>query len=278
MSWPSSPAPRGRTSAGKGRYKYLVPPLRVLIIDDEADVRDPLREWLVRAGYEAVAAAGGREAIALAKRDRFDAVVTDYVMPGLDGLAVLDQLREAQPELQVIFLTGHATKELAIAALRHGRAYDLLEKPLHNARRLADLIDTACAASRPPGDPAPPAGSLPEALQAAMARSMVVKAVFEHVAADLAAPLTLGGVAEAVGYHPAYLTDLVRNETGMPLVRWIAELRVRHAQALLTGSDLGIGEVGARIGYPDRSLFARFFRRYAGVSPAAWRASGGGEA
>lgn len=251
-------------------------PLRVLIIDDEADVRDPLREWLVRAGYDAQAAAGGPEAIALAQRGNFDAVVTDYMMPGMDGLAVVDELRRHQPDLQVIFLTGHATKELAIAALRRGRAYDLLEKPLHNARWLANLIDEACADRRPPA--IPPADSLPETLLTAMARSPVVKTVFAHVTADLAAPLTLGSVAEAVGYHPAYLTDLVRNETGMPLVRWIAELRVRLAQALLTSTDLGIGEIGERIGYPDRSLFARFFRRYAGMSPAAWRETGGGPA
>jgi YesN/AraC family two-component response regulator len=244
----------------------------VLIVDDERDMRDPLRDWLIRAGYRAQAAAGGPEALAIAEREPIDVVDTDFVMPGMNGLELLDALRERHPAIQVIFLTGRATKDLAISVLRQGRSFDLLEKPLHNLQRLTHVIDAAWAARHP--GPAPSAAGIeavPATLESVIERSPIVRAVFAHVTANLGSALALATVADAVGYNPAYLTDLIRRETGQPLGRWIIELRLRRAQRLLLETPTPIHEIAAAVGYPDRSHFARTFRQHVGETPQLWR-------
>lgn len=102
---------------------------QVLIIDDEAAERITLGEALRLENYRVTLAASGEEALSLIKEEvPFDLVILDLKLPGIDGLQVLEALHEAQPELVVILITGYATLETAIEALRKG-AYDYLLKP-----------------------------------------------------------------------------------------------------------------------------------------------------
>lgn len=101
----------------------------VLIIDDEAAERITLGEALRLENYHVTLAASGEEALSLIKEKvPFDLVILDLKLPGIDGLQVLEALHEAKPELVVILITGYATLETAIEALRKG-AYDYLLKP-----------------------------------------------------------------------------------------------------------------------------------------------------
>lgn len=243
----------------------------VLVVDDDDDLRDTLCDWLTRAGYPVRPAGDGLEALAIAEREPVHVVVTDFQMPRLDGLGLLEGVRERHPGVQVIFLTGQATKELAIEALRQGRSFDFLEKPLHDMRVLAQLIDQAWASRPAAGPAAAPAVRLPQALAEACGRSPLLAKVFGHVAANLADPLSLPVVADAVGYHPVYLTEAVRRESGQTLARWITELRMREAQRLLETHDWPISQVAAAVGFHDPSHFARLFKQFSGEAPNAWR-------
>jgi DNA-binding NtrC family response regulator len=104
--------------------------LTVLVVDDEPDVRDLLVEYFRERGCEVTAAAEGREAIGLIQRTpgRYTLVVTDLQLPGLDGLAVLRAARDANPSVYVVIITGYASLDSAIEAVRLG-AYDYLTKP-----------------------------------------------------------------------------------------------------------------------------------------------------
>jgi DNA-binding NtrC family response regulator len=104
--------------------------LAVLVVDDEPDVRDLLVEYFRERGCEVTGAAEGREAIALIQRTpgRFTLVVTDLQLPGVDGLAVLRAARAANPSVYVVIITGYASLDSAIEAVRLG-AYDYLTKP-----------------------------------------------------------------------------------------------------------------------------------------------------
>lgn len=79
---------------------------KILVIDDEKDVRAVLREVLERAGHEVTVAAGGREGLALLERDLPDLVITDVIMPGIDGVATIREMRAAHPEMRVIVISG----------------------------------------------------------------------------------------------------------------------------------------------------------------------------
>ena len=102
---------------------------RILIVDDEAASRNGLRSLLANAGYEVEDAADGSKALEKARAFRPAVVITDIVMPGPDGLALLKVLQEEFPFSQVILLTGQGTIESAVAAMKQG-AYDYLTKPV----------------------------------------------------------------------------------------------------------------------------------------------------
>jgi two-component system KDP operon response regulator KdpE len=102
---------------------------RVLVVDDEAAERITLGEVLRLEGYQVTLAASGEEALAFARDDvPFDLVILDLRLPGMDGLQVLETLHNAKPEIIVVLITGYATLETAVEALRQG-AYDYLLKP-----------------------------------------------------------------------------------------------------------------------------------------------------
>jgi DNA-binding response OmpR family regulator len=102
---------------------------RILVVDDEAAERITLGEVLRLEGYHVTLAASGEEALAIAqKEDPFELAILDLRLPGIDGMQVLDGVRQQSPDTVVILITGYGTLETAIQALRKG-AYDFLLKP-----------------------------------------------------------------------------------------------------------------------------------------------------
>ncbi len=104
---------------------------KILVIDDEDSIREYLSMMLEREGYEVRASADGKKAIKLNSQDEFDVVVTDIQLPGMSGIEILSSLKESDPTVPVIIVTGHASQESAIEALNLGAFYYLL-KPVSN--------------------------------------------------------------------------------------------------------------------------------------------------
>ena len=102
--------------------------LRVLFADDEAHLRDLMQMELPRLGHEVTVCADGTAALRALERGSFDAALLDIRMPGISGIEVLGQIKQISPDTQVIILTGQATVDTAVQALRLG-AYDYLTKP-----------------------------------------------------------------------------------------------------------------------------------------------------
>ena len=101
---------------------------RILIVDDEDGMRRLLGRVLTREGYDTSTVGSGVEALRLVANERFDLVVTDIKMPEMDGLQLLENLKEYEPSLPIIVMTAYGTIENAVQALRLG-AYDYIAKP-----------------------------------------------------------------------------------------------------------------------------------------------------
>ena len=114
---------------------------RILVVDDEESSRKGLKTLLSNWGYEVQEAADGQEALEKATSFLPTVVITDLVMPTLDGLGLLKALQSDFPFATVIILTGHGTVETAVAALKQG-AYDYLTKPVE-IPRLRILVEKA---------------------------------------------------------------------------------------------------------------------------------------
>ncbi|HPC83242.1 MAG TPA: ATP-binding protein [Thermoanaerobaculaceae bacterium] len=111
---------------------------RVLVVDDEAGIREVLRGFLSAGGHEVWAAASLDEALAVVSHEEVDVVVSDIVMPGRDGLELVGVVRELAPEVKVILFTGLPSYESAAEAVRQG-AFEYLTKPVSRATLLRSV-------------------------------------------------------------------------------------------------------------------------------------------
>ena len=109
----------------------MAPKGSILVIDDEEIMREILEALLTREGYDVRLASDGTEGLELARSVSFDAAVVDVMMPGMDGIATLDELKKLDEQLPVLMVTAFASVETAILAMKRG-AFDYITKPFKN--------------------------------------------------------------------------------------------------------------------------------------------------
>ena len=120
--------------------------IRVLVVDDEEPLRRLLKKELSRKGFSAEVAPDGRQALDLLKNSTYDVILLDIMMPGVNGIEVMKKLREDSSAPAIIVLTGKATVETAVEAMKNG-AYDYLTKP-YKLDELIIIINRAYEFSR----------------------------------------------------------------------------------------------------------------------------------
>ncbi|MDL2316931.1 response regulator [Desulfovibrio sp. OttesenSCG-928-A18] len=103
--------------------------MHILIVDDEHEFLELMTNRLQKRGFTVVTASSGELALREVARQDFDAMVLDVKMPGIDGIKVLQQVKQSKPELPVLLLTGHASIEAAMTGVESG-AVDYLLKPV----------------------------------------------------------------------------------------------------------------------------------------------------
>ncbi len=118
--------------------------MKILLIEDDKITRITLRDALAKVGHQVAASADGRQGLEAFAHGDFEVVVTDLRLPGIDGLEILEQVKAADPKIAVLLITGYATVETAVAALKKG-AFDYLTKPftpdelIHRITQLQNL-------------------------------------------------------------------------------------------------------------------------------------------
>jgi len=113
----------------------------VLLVDDEEQFLEALSERLETRGLHVKTVKTGQEALEKIEEHQFDAIVLDLALPGIDGIETLKLLKQKQPDLQIIMLSGHGTFQSGIEAMKYG-AEDFLEKPI-DLNLLLEKIDSA---------------------------------------------------------------------------------------------------------------------------------------
>jgi DNA-binding NtrC family response regulator len=116
---------------------------RVLLVDDEEEFVETLAERMRSRGMEVATSNSGVEALELIDTEPYDVVILDLQMPGMDGIEALARIKRRQPDIQVVLLTGHATVEKGVEAMKQG-ALEFLEKPI-DLSQLSEVIHRAKA-------------------------------------------------------------------------------------------------------------------------------------
>jgi DNA-binding NtrC family response regulator len=112
----------------------------ILVVDDEEVMRDVLGSLLTQAGYEVSLAPNGPDGLELVRKGSYSAAIVDMMLPEMDGMTVLDELKRIDPELVVLMITAYASVETAIAAMRKG-AFDYVAKPFKHEELLHTLAN-----------------------------------------------------------------------------------------------------------------------------------------
>lgn len=116
---------------------------KVLLVDDEEEFVETLAERMRSRGMEVATSNSGGEALDLIDTEPYDVVVLDLQMPGMDGIEALERIKRRRPNIQVVLLTGHATVEKGVEAMKQG-ALEFLEKPI-DLSKLSEVIHNARA-------------------------------------------------------------------------------------------------------------------------------------
>ena len=105
--------------------------VQVLIVDDEPLIRKSLYEIMRIEGYRVQMAETGEAALSILKKERIDVVVTDFQLPKMTGIQLLEEVKRWSPKTEVILVTGYGTIESAVAAMKKG-AFDYITKPIND--------------------------------------------------------------------------------------------------------------------------------------------------
>ena len=252
------------------------PRLSILIVDDEREELRVLTDLLRRQLYHVRTAQEGEAGYQSALDDPPDLILLDVNMPGgMDGFAAC-RLLKADPvtsRIPVLFLSALEDPDERVKGLAIG-GVDFIAKPYHPAEvfarvrihlELADL--QAAARAAPPADPTPalPAHPQPEEVMAIAAMRLIED--------NLAAPLTLAGIARALGTYEKRLSGAFRDYAGMTVFAYLAEARMARGRHLLADTDMSVQQIAEQIGFRSAANFATAFREHADATPTAYRQS-----
>ena len=274
---------------------------RILVIENKTSTRKFFLKELKAKGFDAIGAKNGQIGIQRVKQGLPDLIISEIVMPSLDGYSVLTKLRQmgATAIIPFIFLSEKATQADIRKGMKLG-ADDYLTKPCTVEELLEAVIvqlEKQAVIKEWYVAQFQPFTELPEAENARLSNVKTQQGlerlpdktvesttvlsifppvpqlnnIFNFIEAHYHQLISLDDVAHSVGYSPAYLTDLVRRKTGHSVHRWITKRRMVAACSLLLETDKSIDCIAEAVGYRNSWCFFRLFRKSFGMTPGVWR-------
>lgn len=231
-------------------------PEKILIVDDEKDFRDELKELL--DGYSVVEASGGREALEILKRaNEISLVILDVMMPGLSGTEVLKEIRKIDHNLGIIILTGYGSKDVAVEALK-ARADDFIEKPL-DVNKIADIVEKVLGAKKSD-----------DGADNNDTKSKIEK-VKRFIERNCYKKTCLNDAAKTVCLSPKYLSRVFRQQVGVNFSKYRLKIKTEKAEELLVETRCNVNQVSEKLSYKNVESFIRQFKKFTGYTPTKYR-------
>lgn len=184
-----------------------VPAGRILVVDDEPGMRDMLGYTLTARGYAVATAPDGPRALDRLRKERFDLVISDVCMPGMNGIDLMDGIRRLAPGAEILVVTAYATVSMAVDAMKNG-AFDFLMKPVDEVR-LAEIVRHALRSGEVRSELALYKSSLAlfQSVELASVLPVIVNQACQILSADYAAILTRDGRIHAAARSSDLLAD-----------------------------------------------------------------------
>lgn len=248
---------------------------KVLLVEDELVIRQGLRE-LIRQSAHAFEVTGemasGREALAYLKSEVPDLMITDIRMREMDGLTLVEKVKQMYPELPVIILSGYGEFEYAQKAIQYGVLHYLL-KPIERHELVSVLekarllLDKRYGVSTPTLAPDSAQTAEPEQGDA----RKIIRDVKEYVKLHIDGDLRLQTVASQVSLNATYLSQLFKSETGCNYSDYVSDARMERAKWLLSNTQLKIYDVARLSGHQSPKHFMLVFKQQCGMTAGEYR-------
>lgn len=201
-----------------------------------------------------VEAADGESALTLLRSAYFDVLITDIKMPMMDGVELIQRVRDFNQSIRVIIISGYDDFNYARRLLQY-RVDDYILKPVNVPEFMAVLNKI-----EPQASPTESSVQVP-----------VIQAVIDIIEHDFMKDLTLEDVAQRVFLSPSYLSNLFKKQTGSSFTKYLNNVRMSKAKELLAGSYMKVTDIASFIGIDNVSYFNRLFKASCGVTPMAYR-------
>ena len=243
--------------------------LKVLIVEDEELIRKGIVLTVDWAALDCVVvgeAANGAEGLEQAERCDPDLIITDLKMPQMDGIEMLERLRQAGKGTYVIILTAYDSFSYIQAALRL-EAVDYLLKPFHDG-------DLERAVERVRQKLAPKQRTLPEPEIKKGSSNKYVAEAMNYIKDHYQEPdISVSSVAQSLNISEGHLSHTFKKETGSTLLNYLTRYRIHKAMELLKDCRVKVYEVAEQVGYRDIGYFSSTFKKIAGQTPSEYQES-----
>lgn len=240
----------------------------LIVVDDEKFIRESLIsfDWETIGVKPCSCFESGEMALDYIMKNPVEVVLTDIRMPGMPGVSLIAKIKEINPDIAVICISGYSDYEYLRACLQVG-ANDYLLKPIDKD----DLFETV-------GKLMSGKTVLQENVSSAMeednekkVQHHYINIVLKYIEENYFKSVSLEKAAEVVGLNPVYLSYLFKKIKRVNFSEYLNEVRLKKAEELLTDSTLKIGEISEEIGYKDARYFSSLFKKRTGMSPNEYR-------
>jgi two-component system, response regulator YesN len=230
----------------------------ILIVDDTENIRNIFLAAFEE--YQIIAVSSGQEALAvLNKPNDIALIVLDVMMPGINGLELLREIKKLNPKRKVVIMTAYSSKDIAIEALRLD-ADDYVEKPF-------DINDVKVMFDRLLKE----AGSLNGANS--HVQNNKLQLAQRLVKRNYNRRFSLQDASKEVFLSYKYLSRVFKEKTGKGFSKYRQELKINSAKQLLKESSDSVAQIAYRVGYLNPDSFMKMFKRVTGTTPSEFRAN-----
>lgn len=241
----------------------------VLIVEDELLEQEFLKKAVAReltpTESRVLTCGCGTEAVTLAKQYIPDVIILDLLLPELDGLSAMKEIRKFAPDTCVIILTASAEFSNAQTAISLG-VYEYLLKPVRPS--VFSQVFQKAVQSRPDITAGAPD---PEPCETKAGRQEFIEKSVGYIHENYKGKLTLKMVASYVFMNPQYFSRVFKKELGVTYTDYVNDLRVKHACRLLETTDYPAYRISGECGFTDPSYFNRVFYQHIKMTPKKYK-------
>jgi len=252
--------------------------MNVILVDDEEVAVNALRrrvDWKKYGFEEVLVANSAKQAQDVFQRQPVDVMLCDIEMPQGSGLELFEWVKIYFPDVECVYVTCHPEFDYVRKALQLGSA-DYLLKPIdyEELDEILSQLAERCRrhAAAPRQDVRRPAAAVE-----AGKKSDTIEAVKHYVRDHIREDIYIADIAGQVFLSEQYLMRTFKKATGLSILEFITNERLRLAQELLVSTDWPINRVADEVGYGNYSYFIRLFKRNTGLTPLAFRQEHGGD-